>query len=80
MYKNCDMKKQTIYNYKNLYTLMRIATKLMNCRVKMTCFVQNHDILINCFNAENEEQSWKHNDSCNCEACNSYFAEQTITS
>ena len=36
MYKNCSMKKQTIYNYKNLYKLMRIAPKLMNCRVNMT--------------------------------------------
>ena len=34
------MKKQTIYNYKNIYKLIRIAAKLMNCRVKMTYFAQ----------------------------------------
>ena len=49
------MKKQTIFNYKNLYKLMRIAPKLMNCRVSMTYFVKNHQILINHFE-ENREQ------------------------
>ena len=58
---------------------MRIAPRLMNCRVNMTHFVLNHDILFNYFNEENEEQSWKHGVSCDCEACNSYFTEQTIT-
>ena len=58
---------------------MRIAPKLMNCGVNMTYFVQNHDILVNYFE-ENEDQSWKHSVSCNCEVCNSYFTEQTITS
>ena len=72
-------KKQTIYYCKNLYKLMRIAPKLMNCRVNMTYFVLNHDILFDYFNEENEEQSWKHSISCECEGCNSYFTEQTIT-
>ena len=58
---------------------MRIAPKLMNCRVNMTYFVLNHDILFDYFNEENEEQSWKHSISCECEGCNSYFTEQTIT-
>ena len=80
MYKNCTMKKQTIYNYKNLYKLMRIAPKLMNCRVNMTYFAQNHEILISYFNEENEEQPRKHSVSWYFEACNSYFTEQTITS
>ena len=31
MYRECGMKKQLIYNYKNLYKLMIIAPKLMNC-------------------------------------------------
>ena len=43
------MKKQTIYNYKNMYKLMIIAPKLFNCRVNMTYFVKNHDILLNYF-------------------------------
>ena len=58
---------------------MRIAPKLMNCRANMTYFVLNHDILFNYFNEENEEQPWKLSVSCNCEVCNPYFAEQTIT-
>ena len=73
MYEECGMKKQTIYNYKNLYKLMRIARKLMNCRANMTYFVLNHDILFNYINEENEEQSWKHSVSCDCEGCGSYF-------
>ena len=32
---------------------MRITPKLLNCRVNMTYFVENHDIPFNCFN-ENE--------------------------
>ena len=36
IYKECSMKKQTIYNYKTLYKLMRLAPKLLNCRVNMT--------------------------------------------
>ena len=74
------IKKQTTYNYKNLYKLMRIAPKLMNCRVNMTYFVLYHDILFNYFNEENEERPWKHSVSCNYEVCNSYFTEQTIIS
>ena len=49
MERESDMKKQTIYNYKNLYKLMRIAPKLMNCRVNMTYFVQHHEIFMNYF-------------------------------
>ena len=73
MERECDMKKQTIYNYKNLYKLMRIAPKLMNCRVNMTYFVQPHEIFMNYFGEHDEP--WKHNVSCNL-----YFTEQTMTS
>ena len=55
MYRECGIKKQTIYNYKNLYKLMRLAPKLLNCRVNMTYFVKNHEILFSYFE-ENEEQ------------------------
>ena len=34
---------------------MRSAPKLMNCRVNMTYFIKNHEILMNYFE-ENEEQ------------------------
>ena len=50
---------------------MRIAPKLMNCRVNMTYFVQHHEIFVNYF--EEHDEPWKHNVSCDCEACNSYF-------
>ena len=39
MESECCMKKQTIYNYKNVYNLMRIAPKPINYRVNMTYFV-----------------------------------------
>ena len=45
----------------------------------MTYFVKNHEILMNYFK-ENKEQPWKLSISCDCEACNSYFTEQTVTS
>ena len=49
LYKKCKIKKQTIYNYKNLYKLMSIASKLINCQVNMTYFIKNHEILLNYF-------------------------------
>ena len=69
----CDMKKQTIYNYKNIYKLMKIAPKLVNCRVNMMYFVQYHEILINYF--EEHDELWKHHVFCDYEACNSYFLQ-----
>ena len=59
MERECGIKKQTIYNYKNLYKLMKIAPKLMNCRVNMAYFVQYHEILMNYF--EEHDERWKHN-------------------
>ena len=54
MERECGIKQRTIYNYKNLYKLGKIAPKLMNCRVNMAYFVQHHKILINYFE-ENDE-------------------------
>ena len=31
LYKDCKIKKQSIYCYRNLYKLMSIPPKLMNC-------------------------------------------------
>ena len=43
---------------------MRVAPKLLGCRVNMTYFVKNHEILMTCF--ENEGQiPWKHHFNCN---------------
>ena len=67
-------KKAKIYNYKNLYELVSVAPKLLNCRVNMTYFVKNHEILMTYF--ENEEQiPWKHRFYCKCEDYNSYVFE-----
>ena len=79
MFKECQIKKQSIYNYKNLYKLMRIAPKLLNCRVNMTYFVKNHNILFNHFQENEKQTPWKHNVYCDCETCNSYFTKHTMT-
>ena len=74
MYRGCRIKKQRIYNYKNVYELMSVAPKLLNCQVNMTYFVKNYEILTTYF--ENEEQiPWKHQFDCKCDNCNSYFSE-----
>ena len=73
MYRECGIKKQTIYNYKNLYKLMKLAPKLLNCRVNMTYFVKTHEILFNHFEDSEEQTPWKHNVCCDCETCSSYF-------
>ena len=52
---------------KNLYKLMGIAPKVLNCRVNMTYFVKNQDILFNYFQENEEQTSWKHNVYCDCE-------------
>ena len=80
MHRECGMKKHANCNYKNLFKLIKIAPKLMNCRVSMTYFLINYDILFNYFSRENEEQPWKHSVCCDCEVCNSYLTEQAITS
>ena len=42
MREECKLKEQSIYIYKNLYKLMRIAPKLLKCRVNMTYFVKSN--------------------------------------
>ena len=74
MCRECGIKKQIIYNYKNLYKLMRLAPKLLNCRVNVTFFVKNHEILFNHFEEIKEQIPWKHNVSCIWETCSSYFS------
>ena len=73
MHRECGIKKQTIYNDKNLYKLMRLALKLLNCRENMTFFVKNHEILFSYFEENEEQIPWKHNFSFHCETCSSYF-------
>ena len=54
-YTEPKIKKQTIYTYRNLYKLMSVAPKLLNCCVNMTNIVKNYQILLDNFK-ENEEQ------------------------
>ena len=64
IYEECIMKKQTIYNYKNLYKVMRLAPKLLNCRVNMTFFVKNHEILFSYFEESQQQTPWRHKVHC----------------
>ena len=48
------MKRQTSYNYRNLYKLMNVAPKLMNCRVNTTYFLKIHEILFKYFYEETQ--------------------------
>ena len=49
LYCLCKTKRQTSYNYRNLFKLMSVVLKLMNCRVNTTYFVKNHGILLKYF-------------------------------
>ena len=40
---------------------MRLAPKLLNCRVNMTYFAKNHEILFSYFEKNEEQILWKHN-------------------
>ena len=73
-YKECEIKKQRIYDYMNLYELMSVAPKLLNCRVNMTYFVRNHEILMTYLKSEGQIV-WKHQRNCTCNDCNFYISE-----
>ena len=42
LYCLCKIKKQTSYNYRNLFKLMGTASKLINCKTNAKYFVKNH--------------------------------------
>ena len=65
------IKKQTIYDYINLYELMSIASKFLNSRVNMTYFVKNYEVLMTYF--KSRQIACKHQHDGECEDCNSYF-------
>ena len=73
MDKEFKIKKQTIYDYLNLYDLMSVAPKLLNCRVNMTYFVKNYEILMTYF--KSRLIAWKHQHDCTYDDCNFYFFE-----
>ena len=49
LYRSCKVKRQASYNYRNLFKLMSVAPKLINCKINATCFVKNYEILLNYF-------------------------------
>ena len=49
LYEQCRIKRQTSYNYRNLFKVMSVAPRLMNCRVNVTYYFKNHEILLNVF-------------------------------
>ena len=65
------IKRQTGYNYRNLYKLMSVGSKLINCMVNVTYFFKNHEILLKYF--DEAQTPWKHEFFCTCEDCISYF-------
>ena len=50
---------------------MSVAPKLLNCRVNMTYFVKNYEIVMTY--VKSRQTAWKHQHHCTCEDCNSYF-------
>ena len=78
IYKEFGIRKQRIYDYINLYELMSVAPKLLNCRVNMTYFVKIHEILMTYFKSE-EQILWKNWFNCTCDVCNFYFSEINVT-
>ena len=53
--KTVKKNKQTIYNYKHVYKLINIASKLLNYRVNVTFFVRNYEIFFGLFE-KNDKQ------------------------
>ena len=66
LYKECKVKKKTSYNYRNLHKLMWVAPKLVNCRVNITYFLKNHEILFNYFEENEGQIPWKDEFLCTC--------------
>ena len=71
----CKIKKQVSYNYRNLFKLVSVAPKLINCRVNTTYFVKDHEILLNYFNKLKTKTPGNHVSSCTCKYCISYFGK-----
>ena len=72
LYEKCGIKRQTSYNYRDLHKLMSVAPKLMNCRVNVTYFFKNHEIIFKYF-ADEAQTPWNHEFFCTCKDFISYF-------
>ena len=74
-----NKKANDLYLPKSLQVDENCYSKLLNCRVNMTYFVKNHEIFFNYFEENEKQIPWKHSVCYDCETCNSYFAEHTMT-
>ena len=54
LYAESRIKRQTSYNYRNLYKLMSIAPNLMNCKVDVSYFFKNHETIFKYFDEETQ--------------------------
>ena len=52
---------------------LKIRYTECNCRVNMTYFVKNYEILLGYFEENEEQIPWKHNICCTCEALSLTF-------
>ena len=75
LYCLCKIKRQASYNYRNLFKLMSVGLKQMNCRVNTTYFIKNYEILLKYFDELETQTPQKDTFSCACEDCISYFGE-----
>ena len=69
LYFLCKIKRHVSYNYKNLFKLVSVALKLMNCSVNTTYFVKNHVTFLNYFNKSETQTTWNHVFCYTCEEC-----------
>ena len=74
--KTVKKKIKKIYNYKHVYKLINIASKLLNYRVNMTFFVRNYEIFFGLFEENDKQIPQKSNIYCKCETILSYFSKQ----
>ena len=79
LYRLCKVERQASYNYKNLFKLMRVDPKLINCKINATYFVTNHETLLNYFKKLEIQTPWKHVFSSTCEDCITYFGVRATT-
>ena len=69
------IKKQAIYDYRNLNLVDEHCSKVVELPGKHDIFVKNYEILFNYFEEKVDLIPWKHTFCCTCEDCISYFFE-----
>ena len=74
LYRLSKIKRQAIYNYRNLFKLMSAAPELINCKINAAHLVKSHEILLNYCNELETQTPWKHAFSCMCEGKTVFYA------